>query len=79
MRYFLRHLHVLECQVEELWTCIAKKDARLTPWETLAAIAGDAWVRKQWKPVTPAMAAGLTAHVWTIDALLNLRVAPNHL
>ena len=27
-----------------------------------------------WRPVTPAMAAGLTAHVWTTDALLAYRV-----
>lgn len=31
---------------------------------------------KKWKPVTPAMAAGLTDHVWTIDELLSFRVPP---
>lgn len=35
--------------------------------------------RKKWKPVTPAMAAGLTDHVGTMDALLSLRVLPHHL
>lgn len=50
LRYFFRHLHVLACQLEELWTCIAKKEARLTPWEKLAAIAGDAWV---WMALSP--------------------------
>lgn len=35
--------------------------------------------RKKWKPVTPAMAAGLTDHVWTMDELLNFRVPPKHL
>ena len=35
--------------------------------------------RKQWKPVTPAMAAGLTDHVWTMDELLSFRVPPEHL
>jgi hypothetical protein len=44
MRYFFRHLHVHECQLDELWTCIAKKEAHLTPLEKLAAIAGNAWV-----------------------------------
>ncbi len=33
----------------------------------------------KWKPVTPAMAAGLTDHVWTMDALLNFRVPPDAL
>lgn len=35
--------------------------------------------RKKWKPVTPAMAAGLTDHVWTMDELLSFRVPPTHL
>ncbi len=33
---------------------------------------------KKWKPVTPAMAAGLTDHVWTMDELLSFRVPPVH-
>ena len=32
---------------------------------------------KKWKPVTPAMAAGLTDHVWSMDELLSFRVPPN--
>jgi IS1 family transposase/transposase-like protein len=51
MRYFFRHLHALECQLDELWTFIAKKEARLTPLEKLAAIAGDAWVWIAFSPV----------------------------
>jgi hypothetical protein len=31
---------------------------------------------KKWKPVTPAMAAGLTDHVWSLDELLSFRVPP---
>jgi hypothetical protein len=31
--------------------------------------------RKKWKPVTPAMAAGLTDHVWKMDELLSFRSA----
>ncbi|MEP7356361.1 MAG: hypothetical protein ABI847_03925 [Anaerolineales bacterium] len=34
---------------------------------------------KKWKPVTPAMAAGLTDYVWTTDELLNYRVPPHSL
>ncbi len=34
---------------------------------------------KKWKQVTPAMAAGLTDHVWTMDELLSFRVSPEHL
>jgi hypothetical protein len=31
---------------------------------------------KQWRPCTPAMAAGLTDHVWTLRAVLLFRVPP---
>jgi hypothetical protein len=34
---------------------------------------------KQWTSVTPAMAAGLTDHVWTMDELLSVRVPPKSL
>jgi hypothetical protein len=34
---------------------------------------------KTWKPVTPAMAASLTDHVWTMDELLSFRVPPDPL
>ena len=31
---------------------------------------------KLWQPYTPAMAAGLTDHVWTLRAVLLFRVPP---
>src|SRR5262249_35558577 len=31
---------------------------------------------KQWRPSTPAMAAGLTDHVWTLREVLLVRVPP---
>lgn len=31
---------------------------------------------KKWQPVTPAMAAGITDHVWTMEELLSYRVPP---
>src|SRR6266852_622237 len=34
---------------------------------------------KKWKPVTPAMAAGLTNHVWSMNELLSFRVPPNRI
>jgi hypothetical protein len=30
--------------------------------------------KRRWKPVTPAMAAGITEHVWTTQELLSYRV-----
>ena len=32
---------------------------------------------KKWEPVTPAMAAGITDHVWTMEELLSYRVPPD--
>jgi hypothetical protein len=34
---------------------------------------------KRWQPVTPAMAAGLTDHVWSTSELLSYRVLPQFL
>jgi hypothetical protein len=31
---------------------------------------------KQWRPCTPAMAAGLTDHVWSLREVLLFRVPP---
>lgn len=41
MNYFFRNLHLHQCQLDELWTFIYKKEDRLTPLEKLAAIYGD--------------------------------------
>jgi len=30
---------------------------------------------RQWRPVTPAMAAGMTDHIWTTNELLSYRVS----
>src|SRR5262249_52806688 len=51
MHYFWRHLHLRECQLDELWTFVAKKEAHLTPLEKLATIYGDAWVWIAFSPV----------------------------
>ncbi len=51
MSYFFRNLHLAECQLDELWTFIYKKEAHLTPLEKLAEIYGDAWVWMAFSPV----------------------------
>jgi hypothetical protein len=40
---------------------------------------GDKAFYKKWKSVTPALAAGLTDHVWAMDELLSFRVPPQPL
>ena len=32
---------------------------------------------KRWQPITPALAAGITDHVWTMEELLGYRVPPD--
>ncbi len=51
MSYFFRNLHLGECQLDELWTFIYKKEAHLTPLEKLAEVYGDAWVWIAFSPV----------------------------
>jgi IS1 family transposase len=51
MNYFFRNLHLAECQLDELWTFIYKKEAHLTPLEKLQEIYGDAWVWIAFSPV----------------------------
>lgn len=51
MNYFFRDLHLSECQLDELWTFIYKKERQLTPLEKLAEVYGDAWVWIAFSPV----------------------------
>jgi hypothetical protein len=51
MNYFFRNLPLCEGQLDELWTFIYKKEARLTPPEKLGEIYGDAWVWVAFSPV----------------------------
>jgi IS1 family transposase len=60
MHYFFRHLHLRECQWDELWTFIAKQEDHLTPLEKLATVYGDAWV---WIAVSP---VGKLVPAWVV-------------
>lgn len=51
MSYFFRDLHLSECQLDELWTFIYKKEDQLTPLDELLGIYGDAWVWVAFSPV----------------------------
>ena len=51
MSYFFRDLHLSECQLDELWTFIYKKEDQLTPLDELLGICGDAWVWIAFSPV----------------------------
>ena len=51
MPYFFRNLPLHECPLDELWTCIHKKEGHLTPREKLAEVYGDAWGWMAFSPV----------------------------
>ena len=49
--YLFDTLHITECQVDELWSFVRKKEAHLTVAEKVLALYGDAWV---WIAFAPA-------------------------
>lgn len=51
MSYFFRDLHLNECQLDELWTFIYKKEDQLDPVEQLLGHYGDAWVWIAFSPL----------------------------
>lgn len=51
MNYFFRNLHLNECQRDELWTFVYKKEAHLEPLEQLLSHYGDAWIWIAFSPV----------------------------
>jgi IS1 family transposase len=51
MNYFFRNLHLEECQLDELWTFIYKKEKQLPALEKVAEVYGDAWVWIAFSPV----------------------------
>jgi IS1 family transposase len=51
MNYFFRNLHLKECQLDELWTFVYKKEKQLTAFEKIAEVYGDAWVWIAFSPI----------------------------
>ncbi len=49
--YLFRNLHLAECQLDELWTFVYKKEEHLTAFEKLARRYGDTWIWTAFDPV----------------------------
>jgi transposase-like protein len=78
MNYFFRNLHLHECQWDELWTFIHKKEGHLTPLEKLAEVYGDAWVWIAFSPVykvVPAWVVGKRTLPYARCLLFRLKSA----
>ena len=52
MAYHFRHLHLTECQLDELWTFVYKKEEHLDPIERVAGVYGDAWIWVAFAPIS---------------------------
>ena len=49
--YCLRDLHLTECQLDELWTFVYKKEKHLTAFEKMLGRYGDTWIWVAFDPV----------------------------
>src|SRR6266498_680803 len=59
--YHFRQLHLSECQLDELWTFVRKKEERLTPLEQMLGLYGDTWIWIAFAPlskIVPVWVAG---------------------
>ena len=80
MNYFFRNLHLKECQLDELWTFIHKKEAHLTALEKLQEVYGDAWVWIAFSPVyklVPAWVVGKRTLAHARKLVFRLKSATN--
>ena len=68
MSYFFRDLHLNECQLDELWTFVYKKEDQLDPIEQLLSVYGDAWVWIAFSPVFKLVPAWLVGKRTLRDA-----------
>jgi len=48
---FLKNLTISECQLDEMWSFIGKKEAHLEPIEKLEGVLGNAWIWIAFDPV----------------------------
>ena len=68
MSYFFRDLHLNECQLDELWTFVYKKQDQLDPIEQLLSVYGDACVWIAFSPVFKLVPAWLVGKRTLHDA-----------
>lgn len=66
-RSLVKNLKVSECQLDEMWSFIGKKEAHLEPIEKLEGILGDAWI---WIAFDP-------AHKVVIAHVIGKRTEPH--
>ena len=80
-RSLLKDVSVAECQLDELWSFIGKKERNLAPLEALSGIFGDAWIWIAFDTRHKLVLARVVGKRTTAHAILLLqevqRVAPS--
>lgn len=77
--YFFRALHLTECQLDELWTFVFKKEKHLTALEKLAGRYGDAWIWVAFDPVTKIVPTWRVGRRTLGDAIRFMKALKNRL
>jgi IS1 family transposase len=73
MLYFWRRLHIIECQLDELWSFVHTKEANLLGAKLLCETYGDAWVWIAFAPVWRTVIAFVVGKRTQENATLLLR------
>lgn len=73
MLYFWRRLHIIECQLDELWSFVHTKEANLLGAKLLCETYGDAWVWIAFAPVWRMVIAFVVGKRTQENATLLLR------
>ena len=73
MLYFLRQLHLTECQLDELWSFVHTKEANLPLAKLIDETYGDAWVWTAFAPVCRMVVAFVVGKRTQENATLLLR------
>jgi IS1 family transposase len=72
--YFFRDLHLTECQLDELWTFVYKKEEHLTAFGKLARRYGDTWIWTAFDPVHKLVPTWRVGKRTLTDAKLFIKV-----
>ena len=79
INYFFRNLHLTECQLDELWTFVYKKEDHLTAFEKLARHYGDTWIWTAFDPVHKLVPAWRVGKRTLTDANTFIKVLKSRL
>ena len=77
--YFFRGLHLTECQLDELWTFVRKKEDQLTPIEQMLGLYGDTWVWVAFAPVSKLVPAWIAGRRTLTDGKMFVKSLKNKL